>query len=349
MSSDPTKNRPQRTGDLLDTVSEVAVGVGRFGYSLLSLGLSILPKQSRESMHTAVRELSYGFARLPRDFADIAGEEIEHWANTDEAPPARVQKVAVDLFDAEPVAPAAPVGPTVKATPVAVATNPPPREVPSPEAKAAPTPEAAKSAAAAPAPKPAAVAPAPKPATAAPAPEAPKPVAAAPAPAAPKPAAAAPAPKPATAAPEAPKPVAAAPAPAASKPTPTAPATGGAKPASGPELEAPTGINIVHIEFDPPGRDVDGEYVLLRNTAKVPMLLAGWKLSDGGDKHTFTFPSFTLNPGGEVKIWTKSGKNNAGNLYWNSRIPIWNNTGDTASLRDAQGHVVARYTYEGKK
>ncbi|NCC37636.1 MAG: lamin tail domain-containing protein, partial [Chloroflexia bacterium] len=96
-------------------------------------------------------------------------------------------------------------------------------------------------------------------------------------------------------------------------------------------------------------RDVDGEYVLLRNTAKVPMLLAGWKLSDGGDKHTSTFPSFTLNPGGEVKIWTKSGKNNAGNLYWNSRTPIWNNTGDTATLRDGQGSVIARYTYEGKK
>ncbi|MBP1464976.1 hypothetical protein EYB53_004560, partial [Candidatus Chloroploca sp. M-50] len=158
MSSEPTKNRPQRTGDLLDTVSEVAVGVGRFGYSLLSLGLNILPKQSRESMHTAVRELSYGFARLPRDFADIAGEEIEHWANTDEEPPARVQKVTIDLFDDEPVAPAAPVGPAVKATSAAVATNPPPREVPSPEAKAAPAPEA---------PKPVAVAP-----------EAPKPVAA---------------------------------------------------------------------------------------------------------------------------------------------------------------------------
>ncbi|MBP1464975.1 lamin tail domain-containing protein, partial [Candidatus Chloroploca sp. M-50] len=178
---------------------------------------------------------------------------------------------------------------------------------------------------------------APKPAAVAPAPEAPKPVAAAPAPAAPKPAAVAPAP-------EAPKPAAAAP-----KPAPATPATGGAKPAAGPELEAPTGINIVHIEFDPPGRDVDGEYVLLRNTAKMPMLLAGWKLSDGGDKHTFTFPSFTLNPGGEVKIWTKSGKNNAGNLYWNNRIPIWNNTGDTATLRDGQGNVIARYTYEGKK
>jgi hypothetical protein len=76
--TDERPRRPQqRSNALLDTAEDAARGVGRFGYGLLSLGLGLLPRQSREHMHNAVRELSYAFASLPRDFAEVAGNEVE--------------------------------------------------------------------------------------------------------------------------------------------------------------------------------------------------------------------------------------------------------------------------------
>jgi hypothetical protein len=122
-----------------------------------------------------------------------------------------------------------------------------------------------------------------------------------------------------------------------------------------PAAEAPavasvmSGVDIAHIEYDPPGRDIDGEYVLLWNTNDVPVDLTGWALSDGGAKHTYTFQSFALAPGAEVKLWSKRGKDDAANLYWNNRTAIWNNDGDTGTLKDASGVTISVYTYTGKK
>ncbi|RRR66324.1 MAG: lamin tail domain-containing protein, partial [Candidatus Viridilinea halotolerans] len=109
-----------------------------------------------------------------------------------------------------------------------------------------------------------------------------------------------------------------------------------------------TGITIAHLEYNPPGRDRDGEYVLIRNSGATSMDLTGWTLSDGNARHSFTFPRFSLAPGAEVKLWTRSGNANAGNLFWASRTAIWNKAGDTATLCDASGNVIARYTYQGQ-
>ncbi|MEI7773073.1 MAG: lamin tail domain-containing protein, partial [Chloroflexales bacterium] len=110
-----------------------------------------------------------------------------------------------------------------------------------------------------------------------------------------------------------------------------------------------TGVDIAHIEHNPPGRDIDGEYVLIWNTNDAPMDLTGWTLSDVSANHTFTFPAFTLGPGAEVKLWTKRGNNDEANLHWNSRKAIWNNNGDTGTLKNTDGAVVSVYTYTGKK
>lgn len=108
-----------------------------------------------------------------------------------------------------------------------------------------------------------------------------------------------------------------------------------------------TGLAIGHIEFDPPGSDVAGEYVRIVNGAAEAVDLTGWTLRDEGAKHTYTFPTFTLEPGAEVQIWTKSGDDDAANLYWGKNSAIWNNTGDTGVLLDAEGNEITRYSYEG--
>lgn len=111
---------------------------------------------------------------------------------------------------------------------------------------------------------------------------------------------------------------------------------------------AATGIAISFIEFNPEGRDVDGEYVRIVNSTGQAVDLNGWVLRDEGAKHTFNFPAFSLPAGAELQLWTKQGESDATNLYWSSRSAIWNNDGDTAVLFNADGVEVSRYTYEGE-
>lgn len=108
-------------------------------------------------------------------------------------------------------------------------------------------------------------------------------------------------------------------------------------------------LAITHIEYDPPGKDVDGEYVLIRNGTAAPVDLTGWTLHDGKAIHSFVFPPFTLAPGAEVKLWTKAGANDAANLHWGERRAIWNNDGDTGTLKNAAGAVISSFTYAGSK
>ena len=65
------------------------------------------------------------------------------------------------------------------------------------------------------------------------------------------------------------------------------------------------------------------------------------KLEDEGSKHTYTFPSYTLNAGSTVTVYTKKGTDSATELYWQLGGPIWNNDGDTAYLYDSNGKLVS--------
>ena len=103
-------------------------------------------------------------------------------------------------------------------------------------------------------------------------------------------------------------------------------------------------IRIHAIIFNPPGPDVRGEYVVIQNDTAADASLTNWTLRDAAN-HLFTFPSFALRAGFSVKVWTKAGASDAENLFWRHRSAIWNNTGDTAILRDQNGTEVARHVY----
>ncbi|MBP8002988.1 MAG: lamin tail domain-containing protein [Chloroflexi bacterium] len=113
-----------------------------------------------------------------------------------------------------------------------------------------------------------------------------------------------------------------------------------------PILAPPANVQIVYIEYDPPGPDEDGEYVRFDNLGGSNATLTGWTLRDDAN-HVFTFPSFTLAVGASVRVWTGSGSNNNANLYWGSGAAIWNNAGDTATLRNSGGQVIDVCTYSG--
>lgn len=72
--------RTAESGGLLETVADLSGKVVRMGVSVAALPLVVLPRDSRAHLNNAVKEAAYAFARLPRDFAEIAGTEIEAWA-----------------------------------------------------------------------------------------------------------------------------------------------------------------------------------------------------------------------------------------------------------------------------
>jgi len=103
-------------------------------------------------------------------------------------------------------------------------------------------------------------------------------------------------------------------------------------------------VKITTIMYNPDGDDDVGEYVDIKNFGGT-VVITDWTLQDNTDK-TFTFPSFTLNAEATVRVWVRDGVDDESNLYW-GRTAVWNNTGDTATLRNAAGDLVDQCTYPG--
>ncbi len=109
----------------------------------------------------------------------------------------------------------------------------------------------------------------------------------------------------------------------------------------------PGPLKITRLNANAEGDDrynLNGEYVRICNISPTDMDLVGFSLSDRAG-YTYTFPHAILRPGYTALLFTGKGQNvvegaHQLRLYWGSRYPIWNNDGDSASLRDAQGRVI---------
>ena len=84
------------------------------------------------------------------------------------------------------------------------------------------------------------------------------------------------------------------------------------------------------------------EWIEITNKGSSPVSLGGWKIEDEGSKHIYTFPSYTLNAGSTVTVYTGKGINTGTELYWQLGSPIWNNDGDTAYFYDSSGRLVSK-------
>jgi competence protein ComEC len=84
-----------------------------------------------------------------------------------------------------------------------------------------------------------------------------------------------------------------------------------------------------------------GETVTVTNRGPTPANLTGWRLTDEGPNHVYTFAGTTLPAGGSVTLATGTA---TGEIRWKSDN-VWNNDGDTAYLYDAAGRLVS--TREG--
>jgi hypothetical protein len=106
----------------------------------------------------------------------------------------------------------------------------------------------------------------------------------------------------------------------------------------------PYRVRIEEIVLDPPGGNPLNERVIITNGGATAVDMNGWKLIDAAPvmPHVFTFPALTLQPGAAAVVWTKVGNDNFPNFFWNRMTAVWNNTGDTATLRDANGQIVSQ-------
>jgi hypothetical protein len=109
--------------------------------------------------------------------------------------------------------------------------------------------------------------------------------------------------------------------------------------------EAAGGMIIYRASYNSPGADngtnanLNGEYIQLKNTAKVAKYITGWTLRDK-QGHVYKFPTTKVNPGQFMSVRTGRGTNNGNTRYWGKTWYIWNNTGDTAYVRTPAGTLV---------
>jgi hypothetical protein len=108
-------------------------------------------------------------------------------------------------------------------------------------------------------------------------------------------------------------------------------------------------------QYDSPGTDNrsnssrNAEWISLINSGTKPVNLRGYTVRDKSG-HVYTFGSVSIPArGGRIWLHTGKGTNNATHRYWNSGNYIWNNTGDTAYLRNASGRQLDTCSWGTKK
>lgn len=114
-----------------------------------------------------------------------------------------------------------------------------------------------------------------------------------------------------------------------------------------PSAPAASGIAL-SIYADAPGNDhynLNGEYVIVRNTTSGSVAIGGWMLCDLAH-HCYRFPEgAAIAPADSVIVYTGSGADDGRHFHMRYRRAVWNNDGDEATLTDRAGRVMARYAY----
>ena len=116
---------------------------------------------------------------------------------------------------------------------------------------------------------------------------------------------------------------------------------------------ASAAIKIKEIEFNPPGPDtgtnahINEEYIMFTNTGNTTVMLNRWTVRDA-DGNVFRFGSDDRIPAHtDLMIHTGRGSEALLHKYWGLRRYLWDNAGDRATLRRADGTVADRCRYSG--
>ncbi|WP_435365754.1 lamin tail domain-containing protein [Haloarchaeobius sp. DYHT-AS-18] len=117
---------------------------------------------------------------------------------------------------------------------------------------------------------------------------------------------------------------------------------------SQPEKVHHSDLQIDEIRNDPMGRDekhLDEEYVRFKNTGDDQLNISGWTVEDDAGEQ-FEFPEGTvLEPGDHVTLHTGDGVDTEWDYHWGSEKPVWANLEDTIVVRDSNGTLRIRESY----
>jgi hypothetical protein len=123
-------------------------------------------------------------------------------------------------------------------------------------------------------------------------------------------------------------------------------------PAAAPTAAAAPCVVIYRVYFDSPGSDtgsnssLNAEWIKLKNRCSTNKSLTGWTIKDKAG-HTYRFGTYTLRAASYVKVHTGKGTNTRTDRYWGKGWYIWNNTGDTAYVRNSAGTLSDSCTFSG--
>jgi hypothetical protein len=101
-------------------------------------------------------------------------------------------------------------------------------------------------------------------------------------------------------------------------------------------------LRFTKAQYNSPGSDtgsnasLNAEFVRITNYRSTDKVLTDWTITDRAG-FEYTFPTFTLKAGASVRVHTGSGTDSKTDLYWDRSWYVWNNTGDTAYLRNTTG------------
>ena len=105
-------------------------------------------------------------------------------------------------------------------------------------------------------------------------------------------------------------------------------------------------VEIVHIHNDgSKGRNEPDEYAEIKNLGEAAVNLKGWTLNAGAPGQNFRFPSFDLQPGQSIRVYTNEVHQESGGFSFRSKQALWNNIGDCGVLMNASGALVHSRCY----
>ena len=127
------------------------------------------------------------------------------------------------------------------------------------------------------------------------------------------------------------------------------------KPSTGPSTGHKAGdVQFSKIQFNSVGRDsgsngsLNGEWFQLTNRTGRTIDLKSWTVRDAGG-HAYTFGSYSVRAGRTAYVHTGRGTNGRpqAHRYWGRSGYVWNNGGDTATLRSNAGKLIDSCRYTG--
>jgi micrococcal nuclease len=121
---------------------------------------------------------------------------------------------------------------------------------------------------------------------------------------------------------------------------------------TGPAQSTPITVVVNYDADGPDDRNLNGEWVQVRNGSDAALSVAGWWVRDSALRR-YTFPAGTVvPPQGEIVVHAGSGTPTATHKYWGQTAPVFDNPtfdkeahGDGAYLFDPQGDLRASMQY----